>query len=130
MTLLHLRFVCRKVYGDYYYEGLLSMYGMTVETFEADLKAAAEKSLKQSLAVELLAEEKGLVPTEEEYQEKMEEYVEIYGYESVESMLELAGEDVVRESILMEVVADYLIKSCVQVKATEETESEETTTEE
>ena len=100
------------------YEDFLAMYGMTVETFEADLKAAAEASLKQKLAVELLAEEKRLEPTEEEYQARMEEYVELYGYESLEVMLEEVGEDVVRESVLMEVVADYLIKSCKQVEET------------
>ena len=35
VTLLHLRFVCKKVYGDYYYEGLLSMYGMMTGTISS-----------------------------------------------------------------------------------------------
>lgn len=110
------------------YEDFLTMYGLTAEDMEADLTASAEKSLTQELAVKLLAEKKRLEPTEEEYQEKMEEYVELYGYESVDDMLEQAGEDVVRDSILMEAVADYLIKSCVQVEATEETTTDTTTT--
>ncbi len=32
MTWFYLKFVCRKVYGGYYYEGLISMYGMLTGT--------------------------------------------------------------------------------------------------
>ncbi|MBQ3340060.1 MAG: hypothetical protein IJG82_10800, partial [Atopobiaceae bacterium] len=35
LTLVHLRFVCGKVYGDYYYEGLVSMYGMMTGTISS-----------------------------------------------------------------------------------------------
>lgn len=35
VTLLHLKFVCKRVYGDYYYEGLLSMYGMMTGTISS-----------------------------------------------------------------------------------------------
>ena len=37
VTLWHLKFVCRKVYGDYYYEGLLSMYGMMTGTISSGI---------------------------------------------------------------------------------------------
>ena len=35
ITLLHLKIVCRRVYGDYYYEGLVSMYGMLTGTISS-----------------------------------------------------------------------------------------------
>ena len=35
VTLLHLKYVCRKVYGEYYYEGLVSMYGMMTGTISS-----------------------------------------------------------------------------------------------
>ena len=35
VTWLHLRFVCRKVYPDYYYEGLISMFGMLTGTISS-----------------------------------------------------------------------------------------------
>ena len=35
VTLIHLRFVCKRVYKDYYYEGLLSMYGMMTGTISS-----------------------------------------------------------------------------------------------
>lgn len=37
VTLVHLKFVCRKVYGDYYYEGLVSMYGMMTGTISSGI---------------------------------------------------------------------------------------------
>ncbi len=35
VTLIHLKYVCAKVYPDYYYEGLLSMYGMMTGTISS-----------------------------------------------------------------------------------------------
>ena len=35
VTWLHLSFVCKKVYKDYYYEGLISMYGMLTGTISS-----------------------------------------------------------------------------------------------
>ena len=35
VTWLHLRFVCKKVYPGYYYEGLISMYGMLTGTISS-----------------------------------------------------------------------------------------------
>ncbi|MBO4359516.1 MAG: hypothetical protein J5822_01430 [Eubacteriaceae bacterium] len=35
VTLLHLKYVCRKVYPGYYYEGLISMYGMMTGTISS-----------------------------------------------------------------------------------------------
>ena len=35
VTWFHLRFVCRAVYPDYYYEGLISMYGMLTGTISS-----------------------------------------------------------------------------------------------
>ena len=35
VTLLHLQFVCKKVYKGYYYEGMLSMYGMMTGTISS-----------------------------------------------------------------------------------------------
>lgn len=37
VTWLHLKKVCRAVYGDYYYEGLLSMYGMLTGTISSGI---------------------------------------------------------------------------------------------
>ena len=35
VTWFHLRWVCKAVYGDYYYQGLISMYGMLTGTISS-----------------------------------------------------------------------------------------------
>ena len=37
LTLIHLKIVCKKVYPDYYYEGLVSMYGMMTGTISSGI---------------------------------------------------------------------------------------------
>ncbi len=37
ITLIHLRIVCKSAYGDYYYEGLISMYGMMTGTISSGI---------------------------------------------------------------------------------------------
>ena len=42
MTWLHLRWVCKAVYSDYYYEGLISMYGMLTGTISSGVLLVRE----------------------------------------------------------------------------------------
>lgn len=42
VTWLHLSWVCRAVYGDYYYEGLISMYGMLTGTISSGVLLVRE----------------------------------------------------------------------------------------
>ena len=37
ITLIYLRWMCKKIYADYYYEGLLSMYGMMTGTISSGI---------------------------------------------------------------------------------------------
>jgi ESS family glutamate:Na+ symporter len=41
-TWFHLRWVCKAVYGDYYYEGLISMYGMLTGTISSGILLVRE----------------------------------------------------------------------------------------
>ena len=99
--------------------------GMTEDEFNDQVDTAAKNSVKQKLAVELLAKKKNLEPTDEEYQKKYKEYAKQYNFDSVDAMIEQAGEDVLKEMVLQEVVSEYLAKNCVQVEQT----TDDTTTE-
>lgn len=99
----------------------LGMYmGMTEETFDEQAQVVAEDVVTQKLAIELVAKKKRLEPTEEEYQKAFEKYVETYGFTSVDAMIEQVGEDTLKQMVVQDVVGEYLVKSCVQVEATEE----------
>ncbi len=104
---------------------LSSYMGMTEDEFNDQVDTAAKNSVKQKLAVELLAKKKNLEPTDEEYQKKYKEYAKQYNFDSVDAMIEQAGEDVLKEMVLQEVVSEYLAKNCVQVEQT----TDDTTTE-
>ena len=115
-----------------YYESMAEMYGMgfedfltsymsmTQEQFEEQVQVVAEDTLKMTLAVELVAQKLGLEPTEEEYQAEFETLAEEYGFESVDQMVEMSGEESLREMIRQDIVAEWLADHCVQVEASAE----------
>ena len=65
--------------------------------------------MKQEKAVELLADKKKLEPTDKEYEEAYQQYADDYGYESVDKMKELVGEDTLKQLVRKDAVGDYLI---------------------
>ena len=105
-----------------YYEGLAVEYemdfaeftqqflGMDEEQFHETVATVAEDSVRERLAVELIAETEGLNLTEEEYQEKTAHFAELAGFENLDSYIELFGEDLIRSTILRMVVAEWLVE--------------------
>lgn len=106
-------------YGVEFSEFLSSYLNMTEEEFDAQVKTVAENTIKQEKAVELLADKKKLEPTDKEYEEAYQQYADDYGYESVDKMKELVGEDTLKQLVRKDAVGDYLVKSCVQVEASD-----------
>lgn len=114
-------------YGMEFADFLEQQLGMTEDEFTTQLQSAAEDTVKQTLAVELLADKKNLEPSDKQYQEEYEKLASDYGYEDVDSLIEAAGEDTLKRMILQEKVADYLIESCVQVEEDDATDSSTST---
>ena len=113
-------------YGMEFEDFLTTYMGISEDEFNEQVDEVAKTSLKQKLAIELIAEKKNLEPTDKEYEERFEEYAEMYNFDSVDDMKEQAGEDVLKEMVLRERVADYLVKSCVQVEQTDDTTEDST----
>lgn len=106
--------------AEYYgadYETFITEYmGYTVEDFEAQAKTAAEESIKMQLVAKAIAEAEGLVPSDDEYQEKYEEMCEEYGYEDVDALIEAAGSEEDLQVIVLEnIVIEWLADNCIQV---------------
>lgn len=111
-----------------YYTQMASMYGVeltefietylqtTEDDFNAQIRETAQQTAALEQALQLIAEKHGLEPSEEEYEEKIREYAEQDGVDDVETYKEQVGEDVLRNTILAEVVTDYLVEECVQVE--------------
>lgn len=103
--------------------------GMTEEDFTKEVQTASEQTIKQRLAIQLLADKKHLTPSDKEYEEEFQKMAEDYGYADVDSLKEAATEDTLKDMVLQQKVADYLIESCVQVEETDTTDTTDTTTE-
>ncbi|MCL2865669.1 MAG: trigger factor [Lachnospiraceae bacterium] len=88
---------------------LQQFIGATEESFREQVVAVAEMAVTRKLAAELIAERERLIPSEEEFQERIEELTFLAGFESVEVYLNQFGEELVRDVILQQVVADFLV---------------------
>lgn len=80
-------------------------YGTDLESF---LTRYAEEAAKQSLAFQAVANTENLNVTDEELQEKLEEYASLGGYESVEDFLGELDREEYREYFMFERVLDFL----------------------
>ncbi len=95
---------------------IIESSGMTQEEFEAKVTEIAEDSVKRSVACELLAKKLKLEPSDEEYEQRVAEYAESYGYEDVDAFREAFSEDIIRNAVIEENVVKYLAENCVQVE--------------
>lgn len=110
---------------------LTQQMGMTEEQFNEEAKKAAQSGMQQKLAVELIAKQENLIPTEKQYAEEYKTMAKTYGFTDVEDMKKQVGEDDLKTVVLQEKVNAWLVENCKQVekKATTDTTTKDTKTE-
>lgn len=111
---------------DYYHQGaevygmefdeFLENLGTTEELFEEQATAAAQENVKQDLIVELICEKEKITITDEEYETAKTELAEEMSYGSVEEMIEDVTEEKVHNYIMRDLVKEWLVDHCIQVK--------------
>ena len=99
---------------------------MTEKEFAKEAKKTAKQTIKQNIAVQLIADKKNLVPSDKEYEEGYKQLAKDQGYESVDALKKAASEDTLKNIILQQKVADYLLKSCTKTKTADSNTSSET----
>lgn len=109
---------CAEQYRVGFADFLEQKLGMTEKEFAKEAKKAAKQTVKQNIAVQLIADKKNLVPSDKEYEKAYRQLAKDQGYESVDALKKAASEDTLKNIILQQKVADYLLKSCTRVKAT------------
>lgn len=90
-------------------ETLVGYYGMDLDTFKAQVRTQAEENAKQQLVINAIADKEGIKVTDEELESMAEED----GFESVDKMKESAGENVVNESLLTNLVLKFVSDNAV-----------------
>lgn len=105
-------------YGSYY--GLDTQTAITyflgfesVEAFEEEMGNYAYDVEKNAMIINEIAKLEGLEVTDELYSTEVAEMAEYYGYETVEEFETANGRKNIEESILSEIVMDFIIENAI-----------------
>lgn len=113
-----------EMYGMEFADFLEAYFGMTEEEYAEESVNAVKQNLQQELYVKAIAEAEGLEVDEEAYAAGCQKYMEDYGFESEEALVEaIGGEATLRLSILLDNTYDYLVENAVIEEIAEESES-------
>ena len=94
-------------------------YLKATKVTEKDIDKAAKASLKQELVADVIANYYGLKPTEEEFQEGLQEYVDKYNLTNVDTLLSTVSEDDMRTLITEKNVMSWVTDRCRYVKSSD-----------
>lgn len=105
------------LYGMELNEYLSGYMGLTEEDFQKKITESAQNTVVLYQAAQLIAEKEDLDLSEEEYQEEFKRYAENAGAEDVDAYVEQVGEKTLRQTILFDIVMEYLADNCVETAA-------------
>jgi trigger factor len=96
-------------------ETFIVLSGGTMEAFEADIKEYSRNMATRELFIKAISNAEVIELTEEEFQAKVSEYAEQYGYESNEAFLEEAETDILREDLLFRKIIDFIVAESIEI---------------
>jgi trigger factor len=88
-------------------EFMTTYFGMSVEDY-------AKQVTGEEMIFKLIVEDAGLTVSDDELQTKAAELATTYGYDSADALIEAYGKDELKDSILWEVMMDYLSENSVE----------------
>ncbi len=92
-------------------------YGLSVEEFYESLETAVKESMLQEMILYTISRQENITVSDELYAERAAEYVTYYGYPSLEEFEKEYGEDYIRDSILFNLVDEFLVEHAVEIEA-------------
>ncbi len=95
-------------------EDYVSVTGMSVEAIKEEYAEQAEKSIKMNLVLEKIAEEKGLIPTEEDFDNQVQKVAGDFGVDAelVKDRL-FESRKRIEYSIMLDKAANFLVENAV-----------------
>ena len=106
-------------YGTTLGEFVESMMGMDEEQFRSEAAEAAYQYVVGNIALLAIAYDQGLSITEKEYEERLKDLAEAYGYESAEELekecIAESGEDYLWDEFLMEKAMEYVLETVIEI---------------
>lgn len=90
-------------------ETYISYYGITMEEFEEQCKEIAIYRIQSPLVLNAVAEKEGIEVTDEEYQTRAEEYMNYYGYDTVEALEEAYTKEIVYSQVNSDMALEIIV---------------------
>ena len=90
------------MYGVTFDEFISNYFGMDEETFNSEVEKAVTDNLQQELILGAIAEKENLQVTDEEYNQKAEEYALQFGYPDAETFKETYPREQIEHSITLD----------------------------
>lgn len=102
------------MYGMEFAEFLNAYFGLSEEEFAEQAVTVVKQNLQQELYVKAIAETEGIEIDDEEYAAGCQKYMDDYGFESVEALVEaIGGEETMRLSLLLDETYEYLLENSI-----------------
>lgn len=105
------------MYGMSYEDFVSAATGVDVATYEADIRTAAEQSVKEEMVIYAIAEAENMTISEARREEELKSLLEYYGYDDLASMCEAYGftEDYMQKTLTYSIyyvdVLDLLVEN-------------------
>lgn len=106
-------------YGMEFADFLSSYMGMDEDTFEEQLQTAAENQVKQDLIVDLIIDEENLDVSDAALEEIYNQYVEDYGFSSLDDLKSAATEEELEDMARLQIVQEFIVDNCEQVQSSD-----------
>ena len=106
-------------YGMEFADFLSSYMGMDEDTFEEHLQTAAENQVKQDLIVDLIIDEENLDVSDDALEEIYNQYVEDYGFSSLDDLKSAATEEELEDMARLQIVQEFIVDNCEQVQSSD-----------
>lgn len=96
-------------------ETFISLSGYSMEDFEKDVEYYSTTMATRELVIKAISTIEGIELTEEEFQKKVSEFAETYGYESDEEFLQEANVEALKDDLLFDKVIEFLVSESVEI---------------
>lgn len=104
-------------YGVDYQTLIEEQMGMLLEDFENQIDTAVKDVVKEKMVAEAIADRQNIKLDDKTYEKEMEEMAQDYDYPDVKSMKEAVDEDTLKDEVLKNLVREWLVDHCIQVRA-------------
>lgn len=105
------------------YGSMAQMYGLkdaetlVKQVYGISIDEMVENTIKQELAVQLIAKKENLKVSDKDYEKGLKKYSEQYGYADTATFESSIGKDNLKKVLLQEKVTDLLVENCKQIEA-------------